>query len=46
VGLSTLMIAVGAGNGSYAALDVDPEEAIDFASSITPAWIKPFLDAH
>lgn len=45
-GLSTLMIAVGAGHGAYAALDIDPEEALAFASSITPDWIKPFLDAH
>jgi putative membrane protein len=44
-GLSTLMIAVGAGHGAYAAVDVDPQEALAFASSITPDWIKPFLDA-
>jgi APA family basic amino acid/polyamine antiporter len=24
----------------------ESEEAVDFASSITPAWIKPFLDAR
>ncbi|MEO5877871.1 MAG: PH domain-containing protein [Streptosporangiaceae bacterium] len=44
VGLATLMIAVGAGHGGYPATDVDPGAAVAFAASITPAWVKPFLD--
>ncbi|WP_242906359.1 PH domain-containing protein [Actinomadura terrae] len=45
LGLATLFIAVGAGEGGYPALDMAEPDAVALAASITPAWLTPFLDA-
>lgn len=42
-GLVTLEVAVGAGKGSYAAIDAGMTQALTFAEGITPAMIQPFL---
>ncbi|MCD0451956.1 PH domain-containing protein [Actinocorallia sp. API 0066] len=42
-GLATLTVAVGAGEGGYAIIDLDGDGAVAFAGSVTPAWITPFL---
>lgn len=44
IDLVTLDVAVGAGRGAYAAVDVDAGDAVDFAGLITPAWIAPLLE--
>ncbi len=41
--LVTLTIAVGAGEGSYEALDLSEEDALRLAHTVNPAWITPFL---
>lgn len=41
--LVTLTVAVGAGEGSYDALDLSEADALRLASSVAPAWIAPFL---
>lgn len=43
LGLATLDIAVGAGHGSHAAIDMAEPDAIAFARDITPDWVIPFL---
>ncbi|WP_242886605.1 PH domain-containing protein [Actinomadura litoris] len=45
LGLATLFVAVGAGEGGYTALDMAEGDAVALAASITPAWLAPFLDA-
>ncbi|WP_309239884.1 PH domain-containing protein [Actinomadura sp. J1-007] len=44
LGLATLVVAVGAGDGGYPAIDLAEEDAVAFAAAITPAWVAPFLD--
>jgi putative membrane protein len=44
INLVTLDVAVGAGRGAYAAVDVDRAEAVRFAADVTPAWIGPLLE--
>lgn len=44
INLVTLDVAVGAGRGAYAAVDVDRTEAVRFAADVTPAWIAPLLE--
>lgn len=43
IDLMTLDVAVGAGRGAYAAVDVNAGEAVRFAGEVTPAWIAPLL---
>ncbi|HXA59004.1 MAG TPA: PH domain-containing protein [Streptosporangiaceae bacterium] len=44
LGLATLVVAVGAGEGGYAAIDLAESDAIALAARITPAWVTPFLE--
>jgi uncharacterized membrane protein YdbT with pleckstrin-like domain len=44
LGLATLMVAVGAGEGGYPAVDMAERDAVAFAARITPAWVRPFLE--
>ncbi|MEU5882309.1 PH domain-containing protein [Spirillospora sp. NPDC047279] len=44
LGLATLVVAVGAGDGGYPAIDMSEEDATAFAAGITPTWVTPFLD--
>lgn len=43
LGLATLTVGVGAGEGAYSAVDMGESEAIAFARDITPDWVTPFL---
>ncbi|GAA3925603.1 PH domain-containing protein [Actinomadura viridis] len=43
LGLATLFVAVGAGEGGYPSVDMAEEDAVAFAAGITPAWVRPFL---
>ncbi|GAA1596358.1 PH domain-containing protein [Actinomadura kijaniata] len=43
LGLATLTVAVGAGEGGYAAVDMAERDAVAFAAEITPDWVVPFL---
>ncbi|MFI0448729.1 PH domain-containing protein [Actinomadura sp. 6N118] len=43
LGLATLIVAVGAGDGGYPAVDMAEEEVPALAAEITPAWLDPFL---
>ncbi|MFG2003014.1 PH domain-containing protein [Spirillospora sp. NPDC048911] len=43
LGLATLIVAVGAGDGGYPAVDMAAEDATAFAAGITPAWLDPFV---
>ncbi|MFF5260994.1 PH domain-containing protein [Actinomadura viridis] len=43
LGLATLIVAVGAGEGGYPSVDMAEEDAVAFAAEITPAWVRPFL---
>ncbi|GLU49050.1 PH domain-containing protein [Nocardiopsis ansamitocini] len=45
-GLATMEVAVGAGSGSYDAVDADFHESVAFAADVTPAMIGPFLVAE
>ncbi|GAA2585417.1 PH domain-containing protein [Actinomadura fulvescens] len=42
LGLATLIVAVGAGDGGYPAVDMAEEDAAAFAAEITPDWLDPF----
>lgn len=42
-GLADLELAVGAGGGSYTAIDAGFEESVGFAGTITPEMVRPFL---
>ncbi|RKS68767.1 putative membrane protein [Actinomadura pelletieri DSM 43383] len=44
LGLATLIAAVGAGDGGYAATDMAEEDALALAAAISPAWVTPFLE--
>ncbi|WP_262401648.1 PH domain-containing protein [Actinomadura sp. CNU-125] len=44
LGLATLDVAVGAGDGGYPAIDMAETDAVAFAAEITPEWVRPFLD--
>ncbi|REE95346.1 PH domain-containing protein [Thermomonospora umbrina] len=44
LGLATLTVGVGAGEGAYPALDMGESDAVAFAHGITPEWIGPFLE--
>ncbi|GLW67254.1 hypothetical protein Arub01_54970 [Actinomadura rubrobrunea] len=44
LGLSTLVAAVGAGDGACPAVDMGQSDAVTFAARITPDWVAPFLD--
>ncbi|RNL85104.1 hypothetical protein EFW17_09895 [Halostreptopolyspora alba] len=44
-GLANLELAVGAGGGSYTAIDAGFQESVDFAGTITPEMVRPFLVA-
>lgn len=41
--LATLTVGVGAGTGGYAAVDMDADDAVAFAGSITARWLRPLL---
>jgi putative membrane protein len=43
LGLATLYVAVGAGEGGYPAVDMAEDDAVAFAAQITPTWVRPFL---
>ncbi|WP_395106105.1 PH domain-containing protein [Actinomadura sp. SCN-SB] len=43
LGLATLDVAVGAGEGGYPAVDMAEHDAVAFAAHITPTWVEPFL---
>ncbi|HEV7930824.1 MAG TPA: PH domain-containing protein [Actinomadura sp.] len=43
LGLSTLVAAVGAGDGGCAAIDLAETDAIALAHRITPEWVDPFV---
>ncbi|WP_245623129.1 PH domain-containing protein [Spirillospora albida] len=45
LGLATLSVAVGAGEGGYQAVDMAEPDAVALAAAITPAWVTPFLAA-
>lgn len=45
LGLATLVVGVGAGEGGYPAIDMAAPDAVAFAQGITPDWVTPFL-AH
>lgn len=45
LGLATLFVAVGAGEGGYSAVDMSERDAVAFAAAITPEWVAPFLEA-
>ncbi|GAA4072200.1 PH domain-containing protein [Actinomadura miaoliensis] len=42
--LSTLVVAVGAGDGACPAIDMAHDDAVAFAARITPEWVAPFLE--
>ncbi|WP_283137997.1 PH domain-containing protein [Rhizohabitans arisaemae] len=42
-GLVTVIAGVGAGSGGYPAKDIGTAEGAEFARTVTPAWITPFL---
>ncbi|MEV0583573.1 PH domain-containing protein [Nonomuraea sp. NPDC050310] len=42
-GVFTVIAGAGAGKGGYAALDVSPDQATAFPTSVTPEWLAPFL---
>ncbi|MFG2244175.1 PH domain-containing protein [Spirillospora sp. NPDC048823] len=44
LGLATLIVAVGAGDGGYSAMDMAEDDAVALAAGITPAWLTPFLE--
>lgn len=44
LGLATLSVAVGAGEGGYQAVDMAEPDAVALAAAITPAWVTPFLE--
>ncbi|MGI5163960.1 PH domain-containing protein [Spirillospora sp. CA-253888] len=44
LGLATLIVAVGAGEGAYPAVDMAEEDAVALAAGITPAWVLPFVE--
>ncbi|TDD59279.1 hypothetical protein E1298_46725 [Actinomadura rubrisoli] len=44
LGLATLFVAVGAGEGGYSAIDMSEKDAIAFAAGITPDWVAPFVE--
>jgi putative membrane protein len=44
LGLSTLVAAVGAGDGGCAAIDLAETDAVALAQRITPEWVDPFVD--
>ena len=44
LGLATLFVAVGAGEGGYPAIDMAEGDAIALAARITPDWVTPFLE--
>ncbi|MEY9211116.1 PH domain-containing protein [Thermobifida halotolerans] len=44
-GLATLEVTVGAGSGSYGAVDADFAESVAFAHGVTPDMVAPFLAA-
>ncbi|MBO2453900.1 PH domain-containing protein [Actinomadura barringtoniae] len=44
LGLATLLVAVGAGEGRYPATDMAEGDAVAFAARITPDWVTPFLE--
>jgi uncharacterized membrane protein YdbT with pleckstrin-like domain len=44
LGLATLTVTVGAGQGGYPAIDIAEPDAVAFAAEITPAWITPFIE--
>ncbi|MFV2179011.1 PH domain-containing protein [Actinomadura sp. LOL_011] len=44
LGLATLDVAVGAGEGGYPAIDMAEHDAVAFAAEITPEWVHPFLE--
>jgi putative membrane protein len=44
LGLSTLVVAVGAGDGACPATDMAHGDAVAFAARITPEWVAPFLE--
>ncbi|MFI0350497.1 PH domain-containing protein [Actinomadura sp. 9N407] len=46
LGLATLDVAVGAGEGGYPAVDMAEGDAVALAARITPEWVRPFLDEH
>jgi putative membrane protein len=45
-GLATLIAGVGAGRGGYPIVDVEAEEAVGFARSVTPGWLNPLLEVE
>ncbi|RAY10907.1 hypothetical protein DPM19_32730 [Actinomadura craniellae] len=45
LGLATLVVAVGAGEGGYPAIDMAEQDAVAFAEEVTPAWVRPFLNS-
>ncbi|SEG12367.1 putative membrane protein [Thermomonospora echinospora] len=44
LGLATLTVGVGAGEGGYPAIDMGEHDAVAFAHGITPGWVAPFLE--
>ncbi|GAA2105055.1 PH domain-containing protein [Actinomadura alba] len=44
LGLATLVVALGAGDGGAPAVDMAETDAIAFAHRITPEWVAPFLE--
>lgn len=43
VGLGTLEVAVGAGKGRYAAIDIGMSDSVAFAQEVTPELVAPFV---
>lgn len=43
LGLATLVVAIGAGDGACPAVDMAENDAIALAAEITPAWVMPFV---
>ncbi|MFB4303382.1 PH domain-containing protein [Actinomadura sp. NTSP31] len=44
LGLATLFVATGAGDGGYSATDMAESDAVAFAAAITPEWLEPFIE--
>jgi putative membrane protein len=44
LGLATLFVATGAGDGGYSATDMSESDAVAFAAAITPEWLAPFIE--
>ncbi|GAB3452564.1 PH domain-containing protein [Streptomonospora sediminis] len=42
--LADLELSVGAGGGGYSAIDAGFGDSVDFACSVTPAMVRPFLE--